>query len=147
MANLEFCDTHNMVAYLLKTERSEATREVQITAIIDGKVKLVSEASIRRHLKLKDSDGISTFPNTKIFEQLALMGFSTLVENASGTISMNVPSAGKAYASLAKGEKNTKDAETNLQKQLINLLGIELWSLVKERFSTTEPTDDKKKEL
>nr|GEW08160.1 hypothetical protein [Tanacetum cinerariifolium] len=33
------------------------TGEVQITATIDGKVKLVFEASIRRHLKLKDSDG------------------------------------------------------------------------------------------
>ncbi|GKC79604.1 hypothetical protein Tco_1130378, partial [Tanacetum coccineum] len=48
--------------------------EVQITATIDGKVKLVSEASIRRHLKLEDSDGITSFPNTKIFEQLTLMG-------------------------------------------------------------------------
>nr|GFA62078.1 hypothetical protein [Tanacetum cinerariifolium] len=115
MANLEFCDTHNMIAYLLKTDGSEAfhqildflnsshikyalienptiytsliqqfwqtgaantldTREVQITATIDGKVKLVSEASIRRHLKLKDSDSIITLPNTKIFEQLALIG-------------------------------------------------------------------------
>ncbi|GJY32796.1 hypothetical protein Tco_0417265 [Tanacetum coccineum] len=86
MANLEFCDTHNMVAYLHKTEGSGGfhqivdflntshikyaltenptiyvsliqqfwqtaaantldSREVQITATIDGKVKLVSEAS------------------------------------------------------------------------------------------------------
>ncbi|GKB54158.1 hypothetical protein Tco_0904911, partial [Tanacetum coccineum] len=51
--------------------------EVQITAIIDGKVKLVSEESIRRHLKLEDSDGITTLPNTEIFEQLTLMGAST----------------------------------------------------------------------
>nr|GEU82830.1 hypothetical protein [Tanacetum cinerariifolium] len=50
------------------------TGEVQITATIDGKVKLVFEASIRRHLKLKDSDGISILPNTEIFEQLAFMG-------------------------------------------------------------------------
>nr|GEU87454.1 ribonuclease H-like domain-containing protein [Tanacetum cinerariifolium] len=28
----------------------------------------------RRHLKLEDSDGISTLPNTEIFEKLALMG-------------------------------------------------------------------------
>nr|GEY29357.1 hypothetical protein [Tanacetum cinerariifolium] len=55
--------------------------EVQITTTIDGKVKLVSEASIRRHLKLEDSDGISTFPNTKIFEQLALMGFIQIFLN------------------------------------------------------------------
>ncbi|GJT80993.1 hypothetical protein Tco_1055335 [Tanacetum coccineum] len=48
--------------------------DMEITATIDGKVKVVSEASIRRHLKLEDSDGISTFPTTEIFKQLALMG-------------------------------------------------------------------------
>ncbi|GJV91897.1 hypothetical protein Tco_1539710, partial [Tanacetum coccineum] len=115
MANLEFCDTHNMVAYLKKTKGSEGfhqivdflnsshiryaltenptiyvsliqqfwntatTRtldngEMEITATIDGKVKIVSKESIRRHLKLEDSDGISNLPTTKIFEQLALMG-------------------------------------------------------------------------
>ncbi|GJY05881.1 hypothetical protein Tco_0371821 [Tanacetum coccineum] len=115
MANLEFCDTHNMVAYLHKTKGSEGfhqivdflntshikyaltenptihvsliqqfwqtavantldSGEVQITATINGKVKLVFEASIKRHLKLEDSDGITTFPNTEIFEQLTLMG-------------------------------------------------------------------------
>nr|GEU86349.1 hypothetical protein [Tanacetum cinerariifolium] len=31
-------------------------------------------SGLRRHLKLEDSDGISTLPNTKIFSQLALMG-------------------------------------------------------------------------
>ncbi|GKB46784.1 hypothetical protein Tco_0897537 [Tanacetum coccineum] len=49
-------------------------REMEITATIDGRVKTITEASIRRHLKLEDSDGISTLPNTEIFEQLALMG-------------------------------------------------------------------------
>ncbi|GJT19278.1 putative ribonuclease H-like domain-containing protein, partial [Tanacetum coccineum] len=48
--------------------------EMEITATIDRKVKIVSEASIRRHLKLEDSDGISNLPTTEIFEQLALMG-------------------------------------------------------------------------
>ncbi|GKE05452.1 hypothetical protein Tco_1397470 [Tanacetum coccineum] len=96
MANLEFCDTHNMVAYLNKSEGSEGfnqifwqtatvstldSGEIQITAIIDGKVKIITEASIRRHLKLEDSDGISTLPTTKIFEQLALMGIPTRQES------------------------------------------------------------------
>ncbi|GJT96116.1 hypothetical protein Tco_1091634 [Tanacetum coccineum] len=49
-----------------------------------------------------------------------------MVENASGATSMNVPSAGKATTLPAEGEKNTKDAKTNLQKQLIELLGIEV---------------------
>ncbi|GKE83475.1 hypothetical protein Tco_1557217, partial [Tanacetum coccineum] len=48
--------------------------EIEITTTIDGRVKTVTEASIRRHLKLEDSNGISTLPNTEIFEQLALMG-------------------------------------------------------------------------
>ncbi|GJR34788.1 hypothetical protein Tco_1210472 [Tanacetum coccineum] len=48
--------------------------EMEITATINGGVKTVTEASIRRHLKLEDSDGISTLPNTEIFRQLALMG-------------------------------------------------------------------------
>ncbi|GJW84061.1 hypothetical protein Tco_0157206 [Tanacetum coccineum] len=48
--------------------------EVKITATIDGQLKTITEASLRRHLKLKDADGISSLPNTEIFEQLALMG-------------------------------------------------------------------------
>ncbi|GKB08991.1 hypothetical protein Tco_0837303 [Tanacetum coccineum] len=42
--------------------------EIEITTTIDGKVKIVSEASIRRHLKLEDSDGISNLPTTEIFK-------------------------------------------------------------------------------
>ncbi|GJT99684.1 hypothetical protein Tco_1110023 [Tanacetum coccineum] len=46
-----------------------------ITATIDRKVKItVSEGSIRRHLKLKDSEGIPSLPTIEIFKQLALMG-------------------------------------------------------------------------
>ncbi|GJS83616.1 hypothetical protein Tco_0750157 [Tanacetum coccineum] len=118
MANLDFCDTHNMVAFLNKSEGSEgfqqivdflntshikfdlaenptiytlliqqfwqtASRstlkdgEVEITATIDGQLKTITEASLRRHLKLEDADGISSLPNTKIFEQLALMGYAS----------------------------------------------------------------------
>ncbi|GJS69979.1 hypothetical protein Tco_0702820 [Tanacetum coccineum] len=46
-----------------------------ITATINRKVKItVSEASIRRHLKLEDSEGISYLPTAEIFKQFALMG-------------------------------------------------------------------------
>ncbi|GJX13748.1 putative ribonuclease H-like domain-containing protein [Tanacetum coccineum] len=117
MASLEFCDKHNMVAYLEKSEGSEGFHQIidfltashiknaltecptlyaspieqfwqtatlstnedgvrGITATIDRKVKVfVSEASIRRHLKLEDSEGLKTLPTTEIFEQLALMGY------------------------------------------------------------------------
>ncbi|GJU92730.1 hypothetical protein Tco_1317486 [Tanacetum coccineum] len=50
---------------------------MEITSTIDGRVKTITEASIRRHLKLEDSDGISTLPTVKFFKQLALMGYVT----------------------------------------------------------------------
>ncbi|GKD21077.1 hypothetical protein Tco_1222780, partial [Tanacetum coccineum] len=37
-------------------------------------VKTITEASLRRQLKLEDNGGVTTLPNSKIFEQLALMG-------------------------------------------------------------------------
>ncbi|GKA08490.1 hypothetical protein Tco_0687821 [Tanacetum coccineum] len=118
MANLEFCDKHNMVAFLEKSTGSagfhqiidflnrshicyaltkkpdvyisfikqfwrsaEATTaengEVKITATIDGHSMTITEGSLRRHLKLDDQDGLSSIPNSEIFEQLALMGYHT----------------------------------------------------------------------
>ncbi|GJZ51245.1 hypothetical protein Tco_0605760 [Tanacetum coccineum] len=118
MANLEFCDKHNMVAFLEKSTGSEGFHqvidflnqshicyaltkkpdvyvsfikqfwrsaeattddngEVQITATIDGHSMTITEASLRRHLKLDDHDGITSIPNSEIFEQLALMGYHT----------------------------------------------------------------------
>ncbi|GKE04474.1 hypothetical protein Tco_1396492, partial [Tanacetum coccineum] len=48
--------------------------EIEINAIVYGQDKTITEAFVRRHLKLADADGISTLPTTEIFEQLALMG-------------------------------------------------------------------------
>ncbi|GKB34781.1 hypothetical protein Tco_0879723 [Tanacetum coccineum] len=48
-----------------------------ITATIDGRDKIITEASIRRHLKLQDSEGLTSLPNAEIFEQLARMGYAT----------------------------------------------------------------------
>ncbi|GJT01216.1 hypothetical protein Tco_0822385 [Tanacetum coccineum] len=51
--------------------------EVKITATIDGHSLTITEGSLRRHLKLDDQDGLSSIPNSEIFEQLALMGYHT----------------------------------------------------------------------
>ncbi|GKB92841.1 hypothetical protein Tco_0965113 [Tanacetum coccineum] len=48
--------------------------EVEITATLDGQLKTITEASLRRHLKLEDADGISSLPNTEFFKQLTLIG-------------------------------------------------------------------------
>nr|GEX92159.1 hypothetical protein [Tanacetum cinerariifolium] len=61
----------------LEAEQDSEDGKMKITATIDGRIKTITEASIRRHLKLEDSDGITTLPNAEIFEQLALMGYAS----------------------------------------------------------------------
>nr|GEU80147.1 hypothetical protein [Tanacetum cinerariifolium] len=50
----------------------------KILATVEGKLKTVSESSIRRNLKLNDEAGISTLPDADLFENLALMGYNIL---------------------------------------------------------------------
>ncbi|GJS39713.1 putative ribonuclease H-like domain-containing protein [Tanacetum coccineum] len=52
--------------------------EVQLHALVDGKNIIISEASIRRDLKLEDGEGIDYLPNSTIFEQLAMMGYEKI---------------------------------------------------------------------
>ncbi|GKD11896.1 hypothetical protein Tco_1196303 [Tanacetum coccineum] len=42
------------------TARTSANGEVELTATIDGQVKTITEASLRRHLKLEDNGGVTT---------------------------------------------------------------------------------------
>ncbi|GJR95001.1 hypothetical protein Tco_0267175 [Tanacetum coccineum] len=51
--------------------------EVQLTATIDGHSMTITEASLRRHLKLDDHDSVTSILNSEIFKQLALMGYHT----------------------------------------------------------------------
>nr|GEV07119.1 hypothetical protein [Tanacetum cinerariifolium] len=52
--------------------------EAQIHDRVDGKKLIISEASIRRDLKLADEEGVDCLSNSTIFEQLASMGGHTL---------------------------------------------------------------------
>nr|GEU40314.1 hypothetical protein [Tanacetum cinerariifolium] len=88
---LAFCDYHNMIAILEKTKHNidfhqivdffEAShikvetmnQETKILATVDGKPRTISESSLRRHLKLNDEEGISSLPDTKLFENLSLL--------------------------------------------------------------------------
>nr|GEY60512.1 hypothetical protein [Tanacetum cinerariifolium] len=99
MARLQFCDYHNMVAILEKGEfnsdfhpmvdfiaasplRIETTDEgTHILATVDGIQRTMSESSLRRNLKLRDEDGILSIPDTKLFENLTLMGIVPLFDN------------------------------------------------------------------
>nr|GEY89002.1 putative ribonuclease H-like domain-containing protein [Tanacetum cinerariifolium] len=96
MARLAFCDYHNMIAILEKSEhnvdfhqivdfvkashiRIETSNEgTKILATIDGNPRTISESSIRRNLKLNDEAGISFLPDAELFENLALMEYNIL---------------------------------------------------------------------
>nr|GEZ76686.1 hypothetical protein [Tanacetum cinerariifolium] len=57
------------------TARIKTTAKgTQILATVDGVLRTVTELSLRRNLKLQDEEGISSLPDTELFENLTLMG-------------------------------------------------------------------------
>ncbi|GJV91849.1 hypothetical protein Tco_1539662 [Tanacetum coccineum] len=85
MADLEFVDQHKMVACLEKTRGNSKFHEIvdfltsssihhALTATVDSKAVVVTEASIRNSLLLHDADGTACLTNEAIFQNLALMG-------------------------------------------------------------------------
>nr|GEY95173.1 reverse transcriptase domain-containing protein [Tanacetum cinerariifolium] len=59
------------------TGRIETTEEgTKILATVDGILRTISESSLRRNLKLQDEEGISSLPDTELFENLTLMGYN-----------------------------------------------------------------------
>ncbi|GKE50884.1 hypothetical protein Tco_1486040 [Tanacetum coccineum] len=50
----------------------------QIHAIVNGKVVVITESSVRSDLLFNDEDGIACLTNDEIFENLALMGYEQL---------------------------------------------------------------------
>nr|GEW09603.1 hypothetical protein [Tanacetum cinerariifolium] len=65
------------IQQLWSTARIETTEEgTQILAIVDGVLRTVTESSLRRNLKLQDEEGVSSFPDTELFENLTLMGYN-----------------------------------------------------------------------
>nr|GFB26224.1 synaptobrevin, longin-like domain protein [Tanacetum cinerariifolium] len=59
------------------TARIETTKEgTKILATVDGIFRTVTESSLMRNLKLQDEEGINSLPDTKLFENLSLMGYN-----------------------------------------------------------------------
>nr|GEV10824.1 hypothetical protein [Tanacetum cinerariifolium] len=108
--------------------------EIKITATIDGRVKFVTEASIKRHPKLEDSEGISNLPNTKIFKQLDLIGTFNFSKMIFGGMLKNLDNKSKflmyprfiqiflnKHKRLLKPYKSTYVAPTLTQKLFSNM--------------------------
>nr|GEX40633.1 hypothetical protein [Tanacetum cinerariifolium] len=80
--------------------------EIELNATVDGQDKTITEASVRRHLKLADADVISTLPTTKILEQLTLIG---LKKTQKRTKSDQNRTKREAWQSREKSEAVTVD--------------------------------------
>nr|GEV54464.1 hypothetical protein [Tanacetum cinerariifolium] len=112
---LTFTDTHNMIAYLTKSDASEGFNQIidffnassiqyaltvnpniyvscikqfwssvsvkkvndvmRIQALIDRKKVIITEATVRKALRLGDVESIDCLPNEEIFTELARMGY------------------------------------------------------------------------
>nr|GEV37473.1 putative ribonuclease H-like domain-containing protein [Tanacetum cinerariifolium] len=85
---LTFADTHNMIAFLTKSDASEGFEQiidflnahksndvVRLQALIDRKKVIITEDSIRQALRLDDADSVDCLPNEEIFVELARMGY------------------------------------------------------------------------
>nr|GEU57725.1 hypothetical protein [Tanacetum cinerariifolium] len=84
-SHITYALTYNPTVYVShirefwSTARVETTEEgTKILATVDGKLRTVSESSIRRNLKLNDEEGISSLPDAELFENLQLMGYNIL---------------------------------------------------------------------
>nr|GEW11062.1 hypothetical protein [Tanacetum cinerariifolium] len=64
-------------SFFWSTARIEIPEEgTKILATVDGILRTVTESSLRRNLKLKDEEGISSLPDAELFENLTLMGYN-----------------------------------------------------------------------
>nr|GFB15868.1 hypothetical protein [Tanacetum cinerariifolium] len=81
---LTFADTHNMIAYLTKSNASEGFNQIidflsgssiKLQALVDKKKVVITKATIRDAHRLDDAEGIECLPNEEIFDELARMGY------------------------------------------------------------------------
>nr|GEY83674.1 hypothetical protein [Tanacetum cinerariifolium]GEY85895.1 hypothetical protein [Tanacetum cinerariifolium] len=111
--------------------RTLNNEEIELNATVDGHDKTINEASVMRHLKLVDADGISTLPTTKFFKQLALLG-KTMIRIGRMDIRIpqsNVPSSvinevitKEMHDGLGREDNTSRSGEDSMQ--LLELMAI-----------------------
>nr|GEZ42817.1 hypothetical protein [Tanacetum cinerariifolium] len=82
---LTFAETHNMIAYLTKSDASEGFDQfidflnvndvMRLQALVDKKKVIITEATIQEALRLDDVESIDCLPNEEIFTELSRMGY------------------------------------------------------------------------
>nr|GFC95041.1 hypothetical protein [Tanacetum cinerariifolium] len=63
---LTFTKTHNMVAYLTKSDADEGFNQI---------IDFLNGSSIKEALHLEDAGGVECLPNEEIFAELARIGY------------------------------------------------------------------------
>nr|GEW30411.1 hypothetical protein [Tanacetum cinerariifolium] len=94
MSTPKFAETHNLVAFLEKSTKSEGFEQIidflnanpikyalTIQDLVDKKKAIITKTSVRSDLRLEDAKGTECLPNAIIFEQLTLMGAKTTAWN------------------------------------------------------------------
>nr|GEY54981.1 hypothetical protein [Tanacetum cinerariifolium] len=90
---LTFADTHNMIAYLIKSYDSEGFKQildflianmiqyaltandvVRLQALVDRRKVIITKDTVNQALHLVDAESIDCLPNEEIFAELARMG-------------------------------------------------------------------------
>nr|GEU51634.1 hypothetical protein [Tanacetum cinerariifolium] len=77
---LTFADTHNMIAYLTKSDTSEGFEQIidflnaSVIKYASTKKVIITEDTVRQALRLDDAESIDCLPNEEIFAELARMG-------------------------------------------------------------------------
>nr|GEW05380.1 hypothetical protein [Tanacetum cinerariifolium] len=76
---LTFVDTHNMIAYLTKSDAIEGFNQIidflNASSIQYALTVIITEAIVREALRLNDAESIDYLPNEEIFIELSRMGY------------------------------------------------------------------------
>nr|GEZ86201.1 hypothetical protein [Tanacetum cinerariifolium] len=85
--------------------------EIELNATVDGQVKTIIEASVRRHLKLANANSITSLPTPEIFEQLALIGKT---RTRTGRMGIRIPQSNVSLNAV--DETITKEMHDGLER-------------------------------
>nr|GEX67499.1 hypothetical protein [Tanacetum cinerariifolium] len=73
---LTFAETHNMIAYLTKSDASEGFKQILdfLNASVIKRKVIITEDTVQQALRLDDANSIDCLPNEEIFAELERMG-------------------------------------------------------------------------
>nr|GEZ75044.1 hypothetical protein [Tanacetum cinerariifolium] len=129
---LTFAETHNIVAYLSKSDASEGFNQIidflngssiKFQALVDRKKVVVTEATLREALRLDDLEGVDCLSNEESFAELARMGYekpSTKLTKQVGNLSTHTTKytsptlTQKVFANMRRVGKGFSGVETPL---------------------------------